>query len=419
MAITIISSPQLIMPVYTPFYYVATSTNVNQPNFQFIVDVFNCQTATTPFSQFLINPRPDANGTLQFSPARILESYLSYEIDYNNNYSLPPDLTGGTVATNSALLYWLRFGESYGASGAIVQYTGLTNASGYTFNGVLPYEKLPYWKSSGYTYSGKTFLTNMPNPMLINSTDVATISFFNNLSANTATYIQLTTYQNSGGTVQYNLNNLAYSSNTWTYAPNIINHFGTGISNLNNSNSLVLGGGITIPLVNINTDYQYSIQLCYSSFGTLYPLSQIQFYIINNRCSKYQPVRLMWKNQLGGWDYFSFNLVSRSYVNSTKSTFKKILPYNYKSGMRGTTVLNQTNQQTSLVNTDWINDSQMNWLVTDLFVSAEVYELSSTGVILPIILTDTNIENQKQINDKLFQKSFAYEYAYELNSTRN
>src|SRR3990167_8468833 len=71
MSVTILSQPDTHTPGYNSQYFVATSTNVNQTDFRYVVAVtIGPDTITEK-----INKRPD-NSLLYFDPSRIVQSYL-------------------------------------------------------------------------------------------------------------------------------------------------------------------------------------------------------------------------------------------------------------------------------------------------------------------------------------------------------
>ncbi len=179
MAITLLTTPQTIQPVYNPLYYRVTSTNVTQDNFNFVFDIYTGTTATTLVNRVRLLPRPDSSCI--FSPARILENYLSFD--------LIPNITGGTVNTNCLKHYYVYFGEEYGAlSTGVTLYKNLAFNSGYTFNGVLNYTQVPSWQYTAYTLSDTTkkFLTDSPATNYYSSLqDRATLSYLNATSAQT------------------------------------------------------------------------------------------------------------------------------------------------------------------------------------------------------------------------------------------
>src|ERR1035437_7710612 len=84
MAITLVTTPTHVTPVYNPFYYDVTSTHTTQPNFKYVFDVYTGTTGTgTLQARIKLLPRPGAANCI-FSPARILESFLSYDQNIQN-----------------------------------------------------------------------------------------------------------------------------------------------------------------------------------------------------------------------------------------------------------------------------------------------------------------------------------------------
>lgn len=412
MSITKQSTPSLLVPVYNPFYIVCTSNNSAQANFKFIFDVYTGSTATTYVSRYKLLARPII-GNCIFSPARTLESFVSYD--------LYPSTLGGINSVNIILKTTVQIGEEWGSlSSGTTIYSGLTQTTGYTFNGVQQYTQLPSWDYTVYTLSGSTnkFLTNQPAQTYIkNTTDRGTISFLNfgvssGVTAQYPKYIQVLVSRTSGGTGTYILGNTAWSAGT--QPNNMINHFGVGIWNLNNTPASLFYSGTT-PVINIDTDSQYTIT---ALNGQLSAISETKTYIVDSKVSKSPTVRFMWVNRMGCIDYFNSNLVSKRTITSTKNTFKKVLDYNYTVGQRGTTVLDINAQEKRTAETDWVTNAESQWL-EELFTSHEVYELQSDGSYLPIIIENNSVEILKSINDKMLQYTFQYTLTYPTDTQRN
>jgi hypothetical protein len=160
----------------------------------------------------------------------------------------------------------------------------------------------------------------------------------------------------------------------------------------------------------------YSIQIVGNTISRFSGSSQIQTFIIDTSCSKYTPVRFMWLNRLGCFDYFDATLVSRKFLSINRDTYQKTLAYNYSSnlGNRGSTVVDVTAQEVYLATTNWVGQPTSNWL-EELFTSNEVYILdNNTGYLTTIIIDDSSIEVKKTINDKLINYEFNYHKAVQL-----
>lgn len=429
MAISIDTQPNGVQAVYQPIYFQVQSSNYTQPQFRFIFDVYRNGSL---IDRVKMLPRPGVN-TQIFSPAAILESYLSYDIsNFSNDCS----------QDNCIAQYQVRFGEEYGAvSAPPIIYTNLASSSGYTFNGNIQYED--YYSALGGAYfnefylkqhssfpSNGRFLTDSPTAQTISTTDYACLSCFNfdiidngvDYDIKKATAVRYTSYQTSGGSID---TIMYYSANAGTTIDYKLLHFPAGPYNINTIpfGNLLVG---KYPPVNTETDYAYDVTLFSTTAGPVIDvaISETRYFEFED-CSKYENVRLKFLNRLGAWDYFNFRLVSRDFISSEKQTFKKNIPigyyYGYTFGSREKTVFNSINKATRKVTSDFINDETATWLA-ELCTSPEVYELANdevgNKVLLPVIITTYPTEIKKRINDKIFNVEFEYEYASDINVQR-
>jgi hypothetical protein len=117
-----------------------------------------------------------------------------------------------------------------------------------------------------------------------------------------------------------------------------------------------------------------------NSSGTLIGVSE-KIYQINDTCEKCEKFRLKWKNQLGGWDYFTFTKVSKAKTSVERENFKRsrgtITATSYSELVtdRGYQSLNIKLQDTYTIISDWVSDGTAKWM-QDLFTSDEVYILN-------------------------------------------
>lgn len=418
MAITLVTRPQLVMPVYNPMYFRPSSTNVAQDNFNFLYDIYTGTTGTTTINNERLPVYPDGLG--QFSPAGILESILTYDLPFN--------ITGGTTQTNTLTRYYVYFGEQYGSlTTGVTSYRNLAWASGYTFTSVLNYDEVPSWQYSAYTLSDSTkkFLTKSPSTIYIRDNDRETLSYLNIPSGDTGNVankigkaVLITTYQKSGGTT---INFIYVPTSTGNTINAKLMHFGSGIWNLNNAPASLFTFGVGQPgnVVNVDRDYKYEVSVwaADSPVAIDIPISETKTYYIDDTCTKYQPVRLTWLNSYGGWDYYNFILVSRNTFNVTRNTYKRNLNYNYTVGNVGFIVGDIQARESTQVTSDWLGDQQSQWM-KELLKSKAVYELRSDGSYLPIILDASSVEIKKTVNDKLINYEFGYTYAFKVGTMR-
>ena len=433
MAASLDTVPGLVQPVYQPAYCQVQSSNYTQPQFRFVFDIYK---NGVNVERVRMLPKPGTNIAI-FSPMRVLESYLSYDLSvYNYN---------AVGQTNCMLQYQVQVGEEYGpTTAAPVVYANQTRYSGMTFNGNVQYKDY-YWGWAGAkwaTYymkypissSGK-FLTNAPYTQKVQDVDKGTISAFNFMTSDVSDAailrvngLEIVTYQRSGGTT-YTYANFYYNTGT-TIAEKLV-HFPAGPDNINNISGGLLISGATTNIIDGDRDYKYTLRLWNIIPGATImtstlnvPVSEYKEFEIQD-CSKYDNVRLMFLNRLGAFDYFNFNKVSRSAQNTERTTFKKNLPITYYYGTsvydRETTVLNSLVNKTVTVNSDWIDDDTSTWL-EELWSSPEVYEkqLDAYGntVWVPVVITTTTQEVKKRINDQIYNYTLEYTYSTATNVQR-
>ncbi len=412
--ITQIQNPSLVQPVYNTAYMYVGSTNVSQPNFKYVFDVYAGSVVNNLGYQgrYKLLPRPGTN--CLFSANRVLESLFSMDKPQNANNCIPN--------TNSLKYYSVYFGEEYGTNPVVI--SGVTQFySGYTLGAAIQYNSLPTWNySNGYTLykpTGTTsqFLTNMPSSVYIRNDERCSISFLN-IYVPTNLYpdlVKIRMYHTSGGSSVFQMSNTASTQSNGNTAY-MLNHFGCGPWNLNQIPNNLLNIGAQ-PVFNANTDYKYTIELFDGNASGSTQISKTQTFMIDTRCSKYQPTRFMFRNSFGVSDYFTALLLSRQTTSINKTTYKKPLAYNYAIGDRGENVSDIDAQISFTVQTDWVNDLESAWL-QEFFLSQEVYVLNSDGTLNPIIVNNNSVELKKSVNDKLYNYEFQYSYAYNVSTQR-
>lgn len=413
MSLVFSTVPQITQPVYNPIYFRLLSNQITQPNFSYVFDIYTGTTGTTLVNRERLPARPD--GTCIFSPAGILESLLGFDI--------PVNTIGGVGQTYSMTPYYVYFGEEYGLlTTGVTTYANQVFKSGYTWTSVLNYEQVPSYNYTAYTPNdqviyGANYLTFGPAVVNVRENDRESLSFLN-LSGTTSGapwFWIVNVYQKSGSTTQAQLST---GVATGTTAKNTMMHIGVGPWNLNNIPSSLVTG-TTQPIIDFNRDAYYDVTV-YSAGGPLTfptPLFSARTYNCDTTCTKYTPVRLMWLNSLGGFDYFNFILVSRETINLQRNQYKRNLPYNYTIGQAGFTVSDIQSRESLQVTSDWMTDTQSQWM-KELLKSKAVYELRSDGSYLPVILNMDSVEIKKSVNDKLINYEFSYTYAYKVGTMR-
>ena len=133
-------------------------------------------------------------------------------------------------------------------------------------------------------------------------------------------------------------------------------------------------------------------------------------YIVNIICSGlYKNYLVHFMNKLGGYETMMFNKVSRKTYDIERKTFKQ-LPYRVSSSgvvsvLNNYTMYKQTTQfggrfrEKLRLNTDWLSDSEYQWLA-QLVISPEVF-VEDEGELYPVVITANNYEFKEHIVDGL------------------
>jgi hypothetical protein len=145
---------------------------------------------------------------------------------------------------------------------------------------------------------------------------------------------------------------------------------------------------------------------------------------ISCECSTKTKYKLMWLNELGGWDFYTFDLGSNKSLVIEKSIYQKKLKeiksnnaYTYAQGNRGRTTYDTKSTLNYVVRSNFLTQEKIEWL-SWLYESPEVYWLDETNNKLhPIVVkaTDVNIPNKENAGDAghLYIYTIEFETAYD------
>ena len=138
---------------------------------------------------------------------------------------------------------------------------------------------------------------------------------------------------------------------------------------------------------------------------------------------KYPNVRIKWKNRYGQFDYFNFDMVSRTSFKTEQRTYQPQIgsfqapTLSYQDYETSNQKYIVDSEQGLQVNTDWISEDY-NDIFKQLLVSEEVYWVQdeSTGSVTPITISTESITFKTGVVDKTIQYGFEFLYgkAYKL-----
>lgn len=307
----------------------------------------------------------------------------------------------GSSPVNGGLIYSL---SKYNFSNLV------TSTTEYAFDGGMQYvEWLSYNPTSfvmNLTNKGR-FLTNSPKTLKIRRDETATLSFLH-------TSIMSSSVKNVF-VEAFNSNNTSIGSTSLT-----LGSTANGYARLD-----VTTGAVEMEALQSFTLIGASYYNIYLRDVSGNRVSEIIKYEIDDKCYKFTQKRLKWKNRLGGWDYFTFNLRSDRTVEIDRSNFNKFRnklnssnKYTYTTGSRGNTTYNIKAFDKEKLQSNWLTGDEASWL-EELFTSPEIYLIDSSYRDLPIIVTNDNIVIGEKENTGLISYTIDIEYSFNKIIQRN
>jgi len=139
-------------------------------------------------------------------------------------------------------------------------------------------------------------------------------------------------------------------------------------------------------------------------------------YNIVDVCTKYESYRIHFLNKLGGFDSFTFDLLSRENNTIERKKYRRNLgaysgaTYVYNDLQRSNIIYDTQVNETMVLNSNWITDAEAVWL-EELLSSPITYMESANGIEV-INITDSAYEVKKRVNDKLFNLQINIEKTY-------
>ena len=394
MAITILANPKDFAPVYNKMEYLIESTNVAQPNFAYLVDIY-INFAVTKIVRLRIPARPSDNkGKVDIH--RVLESALTSDVGN------PLGTDSVYDAPNSFLTYVIKFGEEYGTT--VTQYPDLTiDTIRKTFNGSL--EKRPFvnWDDTIYELDGTTkkFMTNMPNDNKVSLDSHGWLYYRGFPFISDFVIVRFLT----GGAVTSVQIDASSSASNIRFVP-------SAPASLNNIDNANFSAGAQ-PVITSDTERYYIIAK--DSGGNV--VSERKHFTLKESC-KYNSNTLIFQNNLGGFDNFTFYLGDES----TTAIERKDMKVNvdtvvandivYSMDEREKVTYYTKKSETIKLMSDWITEAESNWLL-ELMSSPEIYLQNGDELIAVAKIKATNYTKKKVVRDKLFKIDVELELGYD------
>lgn len=446
MAITIHQYPTSPNLANNDLLYTLTSTQVAQPQFQYVCDI---KDASNTLIQ-RIKQQPNPSGKAVFNLGQIIVNSIG---ETDNIWNI----TSATTQSSCAKDFKVYFGEEYGTSvsSSITLYNGqggsgapsATSSLEYYFNldGFLnPQQKVNWNWSSGSkldyepttasaTFSHSNGLTALPTTQSIRRGDYHTISFLNGQvcgeaptalgEAQDVFAYRINKYDIDGNEVGNNgFYNIAgprsSSSQNWASVYNNqdentrVIHFPAGPQNFDDAGYPIEDNVVYYTLTFFGADGGTGI----NENGIW---GQYRFNITDANCG-YEGVRFAWKNQYGVWDYWTFGLAESRVSNIERLNYEQTFvdysttsnSVSYNNNRRGNVNFDNKITKVRTANTDWLTQTEADNL-RELFFSTNVFVFQpNSAEWWPVVINNASItEKTNPRSQKLFQYTAEYVYS--------
>lgn len=409
--------------------FVVSSTNVAQPNFMFVCDVYRGATLITKMKAF---PNPATNYGY-FDIRESLRSFIGIKTNINegDGFECPEMWTSYTV----------EFSEQYsGASATTYDFTGTV------YCGAIETLDFPFYSYQNYVCGTSSPLN--PIKLLTNRPQSTKAVGFDDFSYLQSGYLYIPCVRSSAPNIDfvhitYYDHTLTPCRNYFYKTPNWVYHDGGDP----NENSVIavplmpldiydipdtltsdnLPGSQNFDRVLQSPGYYYSIRLAIDDTGTNY-LSDEYFVYIDQPCTRYEFTEIHFQNQLGGVDSYVFTKPRREMQSIARVEASRPLlrenasSYDYTIQDYSKYIASVDYQKTYNVLSDWLTDSEFEWL-SEMVRSPRVwvrYNYLSGGspatALVPIIITDTNYNVWKRDFDSLKTLSVNFKYTFDETS---
>ena len=462
MAKTISQKPNLLSAANTPLVYIFTDGDTDFAavyKYRYILKL-----TIDGDEKAVLKIHKNQSNVGIFDISKLVTSYIETEATNQNSttntiHSLGVVETAKPFSQNSnqCAKVTVKFYYEYATASTLspTEYNSSETADSYVIPAATPFTKtaanvggldingtnypLNYFMNSTSTEDSHSFFTNAPNVQFVRGSstsadnlDLLTICFKQEglLSDGVAIeYMFVEYYDSSGviiGTAQSFENSNTNGGSTEAQANTVgesILYFGCGTKNLEtqtlntsaNPSDFAdwayyrIFGSTDNTTGNRCTKYYYFYRYGASTTG------------IDDRhqsCTRYDNIRLAWRNRLGAWDYMNFRgkstkslAIQSSEIESVPGTWDSTA-YNYNNWDRGKKSLFKTATQKIVINSDWLNEDEGAWL-EELFTSTNIQILDDDyTIVYPVVITDKAYTTKTSVNNKIkIQYTLNLEYA--------
>jgi len=400
MAITIHQQPYVFTALKQKLIVVATSSNIGQPGFRYVIEVSNGTTTNTFYVQ------PNINGALVFDLNPVVSSAM--DLGVNSTDSVPSLFASTTVqdadTSRNILGISTIIKEGYEVLGLFeVQATAypldgsaLINAAFQISDGFNPNPATHFALSSATSYImsdlvRETYaMDDMLSQYSLGANTIGITGFSDDygvltipaddgttLTGNAIDEVQIIQFNAAGSPIQTDTLACVIAAGTINHLP-------------------LLPGNIE-DAFGLDADWHHYL-LNFRDAGGNPAARSIAVFKAADEC-RFDKVRLGWTNSRGGWDYFNFTKRSEDSYSVERKRYRKVVgnygtadettEFGFNTYDRGLTERSPFVEKMMRIRTDYLTEGQFEYL-KNLIYSESVYMIGADGSATPVVIESNN-----------------------------
>lgn len=400
MAITIHQQPYEFTALKQKLIVVATSSNIGQPGFRYVINVSNGTTTNTFYVQ------PNINGALVFDLNPVVAQAM--DLGVNTTDAMPSLFASITVQDDGSARNILGISttiqEGYEVLGVFeVQATtypldgsALINAAFQISDGFNP-NPAPYFALSSSTSYIMSDLVRETYAMddLISKYSLG------------ASVIGITGYNDDYGVLTVPADNGTALTGNAIYDVQIMQFNAAGAPVQTDTLSCVIAPGTInhLPVMPANINEIFGLDSTWNHYLITFRKSGgspaargIAVFKAADEC-RFDKVRLGWTNSRGGWDYFNFTKRSEESYSVERKRYRKVVgnyatadettAFGFNTYDRGLTERSPFVEKLMRIRTDFLTEGQFEYL-KNLIYAESVYMINSDGTATPVLIDSNN-----------------------------
>ena len=400
MAITIHQQPYVFTALKQKLIVVATSSNIGQPGFRYVIEVSNGTTTNTFYVQ------PNINGALVFDLNPVVAQAM--DLGVNSTDSVPSLFASTTVqdaATSRNILgISTIIKEGYEVLGVFtVQATSypldgsaLINAAFQISDGFNPNPATHFALTSGTSY--------IMSDLVRSTYAMDDLLTKYSLGANT---IGITGFADDYGvlTIPADDGSALIGNDIDNVRVQQFNAAGASIQDDTISLTIAEGYINHVPLMPANINEMFALDAAWNHYLITFRNSSnavrarsIAVFKAADEC-RFEKIRLGWTNSRGGWDYFNFTKRSEDSYSVERKRYRKVVgnygtadettAFGFNTYDRGLTERSPFVEKMLRIRTDFLTEGQFEYL-KNLIYSESVYIINSDGSATPVLIDNNN-----------------------------